>query len=182
MKTKNHVLIATAVSAALLAGCATTGGGYYGSNPPPQQQTEPNDEGMNRTQRGALIGAAVPGARKAVKWNSPFYGPPGQGDAPTHWFLSIHCFDRYIKVAFFRGQSLDPPSRDWVQLAVASTADRLAGSSSFTRRVRPLLAGLPSSALRGRLSGLKGDTHRPISWGESASLSGHSMNWMKLKM
>ena len=59
MKTKNHVLIATAVSAALLAGCATTGGGYYGSNPPPQQQTEPNDEGMNRTQRGALIGAAV---------------------------------------------------------------------------------------------------------------------------
>lgn len=59
MKTKNHVLIATAVSAALLAGCATTGGGYYGSNPPPQQQTEPDDEGMSRTQRGALIGAAA---------------------------------------------------------------------------------------------------------------------------
>ena len=59
MKTKNHVLIATAVSAALLAGCATTGGGYYGSNPPPQQQTDPNEEGMSRTQRGALIGAAA---------------------------------------------------------------------------------------------------------------------------
>lgn len=60
MKTRNHVLIATAVSAALLAGCASTGGGYYGSNPPPQQQTDPADrEGMSRTQRGALIGAAI---------------------------------------------------------------------------------------------------------------------------
>ena len=59
MKTRNHVLIATAVSAALLAGCTTTGGGYYGSNPPPQQQTDPNEEGMSRTQRGALIGAAA---------------------------------------------------------------------------------------------------------------------------
>ena len=60
MKTRNHVLIATAVSAALLAGCTTTGGGYYGSNPPPQQQTDPNDrDGMSRTQRGALIGAAI---------------------------------------------------------------------------------------------------------------------------
>ena len=52
MKTINRVLVATAVSAALLAGCATTGGGYYGSNPPPQQQTDPNQEGMSRTQRG----------------------------------------------------------------------------------------------------------------------------------
>src|SRR5690606_26117123 len=51
----NRVLIATAVSAALLAGCATTGGGYYGSNP---QQSDPNED-VNRTQRGALIGAAV---------------------------------------------------------------------------------------------------------------------------
>ena len=59
MKTINRVLVATAVSAALLAGCATTGGGYYGSNPPPQQQTDPNQEGMSRTQRGALIGAAA---------------------------------------------------------------------------------------------------------------------------
>lgn len=55
-----------------------------------------------------LIGRTVPGVAKAVKWNSPLYGPPGQGDEPAHWFLSIHCFDKYIKVAFFRGQSLEP--------------------------------------------------------------------------
>lgn len=40
---------------------------------------------------------------KAVKWNSPFYGIEGQG-----WFLSLHCFTKYIKVAFFRGTSLNP--------------------------------------------------------------------------
>ena len=67
MKTRNHVLIATAVSAALLAGCTTTGGGYYGSNPPPQQQTTPeNQEGMSRTQRNALIGAAIGAAAGLV--------------------------------------------------------------------------------------------------------------------
>jgi hypothetical protein len=52
----------------------------------------------------ALIVRTVPGVRKAVKWNSPFYGIDGQG-----WFLSFHCFTRYIKVAFFRGTSLRPP-------------------------------------------------------------------------
>ncbi|TPJ13460.1 DUF1801 domain-containing protein [Mesorhizobium sp. B2-7-3] len=51
----------------------------------------------------ALIERAVPGVNKAVKWNSPFYGVEGEG-----WFLSFHCFTRYIKVAFFRGMSLDP--------------------------------------------------------------------------
>ena len=51
----------------------------------------------------ALIVANVPGVRKAVKWNSPFYGVEGQG-----WFLGIHCFTKYIKVAFFRGTSLRP--------------------------------------------------------------------------
>jgi hypothetical protein len=51
----------------------------------------------------ALIARAVPGVRKAVKWNSPFYGVAGQG-----WFLNFHCFTKYIKVAFFRGASLDP--------------------------------------------------------------------------
>jgi hypothetical protein len=55
-----------------------------------------------------LIERTVPGAAKAVKWNSPLYGPPGQGAEPMLWFLSLHCFDKYIKVAFFRGQSLDP--------------------------------------------------------------------------
>ncbi|PND34252.1 histidine kinase [Achromobacter pulmonis] len=51
----------------------------------------------------ALIVRAVPGVHKAVKWNSPFYGVEGQG-----WFLSFHCFTRYVKVAFFRGASLSP--------------------------------------------------------------------------
>ena len=51
----------------------------------------------------ALIVRTVPGVRKAVKWNSPFYGVEGQG-----WFLSFHCFTKYVKVAFFRGASLRP--------------------------------------------------------------------------
>ena len=51
----------------------------------------------------ALIARAVPGVRKAVKWNSPFYGAGGQG-----WFLSFHCFANDVKVAFFRGTSLRP--------------------------------------------------------------------------
>lgn len=54
----------------------------------------------------ALIAHEVPGVRKAVKWNSPFYGAPGA--AQGHWFLSIHCYDRYIKLAFFDGAALDP--------------------------------------------------------------------------
>ncbi|MGV3479254.1 MAG: DUF1801 domain-containing protein [Sphingobium sp.] len=51
----------------------------------------------------ALIDRTVPNVRKAVKWNSPLYGVEGQG-----WFLGVHCFTRYIKLAFFRGASLDP--------------------------------------------------------------------------
>ena len=51
----------------------------------------------------AIITRSVPGVRKAVKWNSPFYGVEGQG-----WFLNAHCFTKYIKVAFFRGVSLRP--------------------------------------------------------------------------
>jgi hypothetical protein len=53
----------------------------------------------------ALITRAVPGVRKAVKWNSPFYGV---ADENQGWFLNLHCFTRYIKVAFFRGASLRP--------------------------------------------------------------------------
>ena len=49
----------------------------------------------------ALIVRTVPGVRKAVKWNSPFYGVEGQG-----WFLGLHCFTNHVKVAFFRGTSL----------------------------------------------------------------------------
>src|SRR5512134_52323 len=51
----------------------------------------------------AVIVRAVPGVRKAVKYNSPLYGVEGQG-----WFLGIHCFTKYVKVAFFRGTSLRP--------------------------------------------------------------------------
>jgi hypothetical protein len=50
-----------------------------------------------------LIEHTVPGVRKAVKWNSPMYGVAGQG-----WFLGIHCFTKYVKLAFFRGTSLRP--------------------------------------------------------------------------
>jgi hypothetical protein len=51
----------------------------------------------------ALIGAAVPGVRKAVKWNSPLYGLEDD-----YWFLGIHVFTKYVKVAFFRGAALEP--------------------------------------------------------------------------
>jgi len=51
----------------------------------------------------ALIVRAVPGVRKAVKWNSPFYGIGGQG-----WFLAMHTFTNYVKLAFFKGASLSP--------------------------------------------------------------------------
>ena len=51
----------------------------------------------------ALIAGAVPDVQKAVKWNSPFYGVEGQG-----WFLGIHVFTSYVKVAFFRGSWLKP--------------------------------------------------------------------------
>ncbi len=55
----------------------------------------------------ALITANVPGVAKAVKWNSPFYGIVGPAES-NGWFLSFHCFARYVKVAFFRGASLRP--------------------------------------------------------------------------
>ena len=51
----------------------------------------------------ALIVRNVPNVRKAVRWNSPFYGIEGQG-----WFLGLHTFTHYVKVAFFRGTSLRP--------------------------------------------------------------------------
>jgi hypothetical protein len=55
----------------------------------------------------ALIARNVPGVHKAVKWNSPLYGIEGQG-----WFLAVHTFTRYVKVAFFRGTSLRPMPPD----------------------------------------------------------------------
>ena len=59
----------------------------------------------------ALIVRTIPNLRKAVKWNSPFYGVEGQG-----YFMGLHVFNRYIKLAFFEGVSLNPlppgPSKD----------------------------------------------------------------------
>src|SRR5687768_16684850 len=51
----------------------------------------------------ALIVRTVPNVRKAVRWNSPFYGIRGKG-----WFLALHCFTKYVKVTFLRGTSLRP--------------------------------------------------------------------------
>lgn len=51
----------------------------------------------------AVVVDTVPAVRMAVRWNSPFYGIDGRG-----WFLSVHCFARYVKVTFLNGASLDP--------------------------------------------------------------------------
>jgi hypothetical protein len=51
----------------------------------------------------ALIVSTAPSVRKAVKWNSPLYGVEGRG-----WFLGVHCFTKYVRVAFFRGAQLRP--------------------------------------------------------------------------
>ena len=92
--------------------------GHHNTGPPLRQQLS-DSEGLRRRSRTAYIAAmpgwkrdvgrrldalivrSVPGVRK--KWNSPFYGVEGQG-----WFLGIHCFVKYVKVAFFRGASLRP--------------------------------------------------------------------------
>lgn len=50
-----------------------------------------------------IITRTVPDVKKAIRWNSPFYGTEING-----WFLSIHCCTRYLKVAFFNGVALDP--------------------------------------------------------------------------
>lgn len=51
----------------------------------------------------ALVVRHVPGVRKAVRWNTPFYGLEGRG-----WFLAFHCITKYVKVTFFRGAALRP--------------------------------------------------------------------------
>jgi hypothetical protein len=59
----------------------------------------------------ALIVRTLPDVRKAVKWNSPFYGVEGSG-----WFIALHLFTRFLRVTFFLGRSLRPvppgPSKD----------------------------------------------------------------------
>ena len=67
----------------------------------------------------ALIVRSVPGVRKAVRWNSPWYGVEGQG-----WFLSTHVFAKYVKVTFLNGSALSPeppgsgkdPDSRWVDI------------------------------------------------------------------
>ena len=61
---------------------------------PPEIRRQPNGTATTRNRN----------VYKAVKWNSPFYGFEDRG-----WFLGVHCFDKYVKVAFFRGTSLRPP-------------------------------------------------------------------------
>ncbi|MFM7539989.1 MAG: DUF1801 domain-containing protein [Planctomycetota bacterium] len=51
----------------------------------------------------AMITRLVPEVRKAVRWNSPFYGAGADG-----WFVSFHVFTHYVKVTFFKGLALDP--------------------------------------------------------------------------
>lgn len=51
----------------------------------------------------ALVESVLPDVQKAVRWNSPFYGVEGQG-----WFLSFHCFTKYLKLTWLNGASLDP--------------------------------------------------------------------------
>lgn len=76
-----------------------------------------------------LIVGAVPGVRKAVRWNSPFYGMEGRG-----WFLAFHVLTRYVKVTFFNGRALRPlppggtprsgESR-WIDIHEADTFDEV---------------------------------------------------------
>jgi hypothetical protein len=77
----------------------------------------------------ALIVRTVPGVRKAVKWNSPFYGIEGQG-----WFRSFHCFTKYVKVAFFRGASLSPvpPASPRARTRATSTSMRTTSSTKLS--------------------------------------------------
>lgn len=51
----------------------------------------------------ALLEKHIPALQKAVKWNSPFYGVEGQG-----WFIAVHVFTKFVRITFFKGQSLDP--------------------------------------------------------------------------
>jgi hypothetical protein len=74
----------------------------------------------------ALIVRTVPDVHKAVKWNSPLYGIEGNG-----WFLGVHCFTKYVKVAFFRGASLRPvpPASPRAKTRATSTSMRKTSST-----------------------------------------------------
>lgn len=51
----------------------------------------------------SLVQQVVPDVRRAVRWNTPFYGLENQG-----WFLAFHCMTHYVKVSFFHGTSMTP--------------------------------------------------------------------------
>ena len=78
----------------------------------------------------ALIARNVPNVRKAVKWNSPFYGIEGQG-----WFVSFHVYTRYVKATFFRGTSLRPvPPEARARTRVGSTSTKMISTRPSWRR------------------------------------------------
>jgi hypothetical protein len=64
----------------------------------------PDWRGDHARKVDALVADLVPGVLRAVRWNSPFYGVSGQG-----WFLSLHCFTRFLRLTFLNGAQLSPP-------------------------------------------------------------------------
>jgi hypothetical protein len=87
----------------------------------------------------ALIVKAVPGVKKAVKWNSPLYGVEGMG-----WFVSYHAFTKYLKITFFKGTSLDPvppgPSKDPATRYLDIHEDAELDEKQFTRWIKQAAA------------------------------------------
>ena len=92
-----------------------------------------------------LIERIVPDVKKAVRWNSPFYGVEGRG-----WFLSYHCFTRYMKVTFLRGSQLDPlppeKSKDPNTRYLHIYEDRRVDDEQLTKWIRQA-ARMPGEAL-----------------------------------
>lgn len=64
----------------------------------------PDWRGDHARKVDALVAGLVPGVQRAVRWNSPFYGVSGQG-----WFLSLHCFTRFLRLTFLNGAHLSAP-------------------------------------------------------------------------
>ena len=87
----------------------------------------------------AVVVRTVPGVRKAVKWNSPFYGIEGQG-----WFLAMHAFNHYLKLTFFRGAYATTYGPLMAGYALAS----LPLLALFLLTMRAFIAGLTSGALK----------------------------------
>ena len=114
----------------------------------------------------ALVVRTVPGVRKAVKWNSPFYGVEGQG-----WFLNFHCFTTYVKVAFFRGTSLRPVPPRRVQAQGRALPRHPRGRPARRSSARRLGEASQSIARRTNVSGQcevrawreRTPSHRPAS-------------------